>query len=173
MPWKLAFRLVRALLALYGVFWTVAAIQWPIWFEAHLSFLRIEDDGLCRYLRRDEHQPKWQVWLKAVLAIAAIGVLVYSAAFAITDAIPYNWRELDEDGEDTGTTRMAIHWTIVVLASPVIAAALAAHGATRADAVHRPAMRQRYFEAVQEVANRKREASPAPVAVPQPGGDEG
>ena len=105
MPWRMMFRIVRAVLAVYAGYCAWLSVRRP---EEFADF--ILDDKGARYERRPPLR-----WPRIIPAILGIATILYFATFAVTDAIPGSWHDVDEDGDDTGSTRMGLHWLIVVV----------------------------------------------------------
>ena len=104
---KLIFRIVRALIAIYGLAYIYTAFAKPFYFAKRFSAEKLTWPR--------EHRPTY-FYFKAAAALLSIGVLIYFMMFAVTDAIPSGWTNVDEDGEES-SFRMGVHWLLTVVAT--------------------------------------------------------
>ena len=87
--WGTIFAVLQSLLAAYGIAYISTAIGAPAWFLDVHSVNRL-DDG---------RTPAWRFWVKAIPTVISVGVVVYSALYALIAAIPFDWGGHTEDGE--------------------------------------------------------------------------
>jgi hypothetical protein len=86
---ELVLRLLQSALSIYAALYLISPFGLPGFYLRHLSLEAMHDRRVSL----------WRLWPQGILTVLAIGVLVYSAAYAIIAAIPYDWGSHDEDGE--------------------------------------------------------------------------
>jgi hypothetical protein len=88
------FRVLQTLTALYGVLYVALGIGHPRAFLDHVAIGR---------LMEPHRKERWWFWPVALLVACCVGVLVWSALYAVIAAVPYSWGSHDEDGEWTSS----------------------------------------------------------------------
>jgi hypothetical protein len=87
--WALVGRLLQSALSLYAAVYLLSAFGLPAWFLKTLSLNELDRRKVS----------KWRVWTQGAVTVIGVGVLVYSASYALIAAIPYSWGGHDEDGD--------------------------------------------------------------------------
>ncbi|HQS96362.1 MAG: hypothetical protein B7X90_02830 [Novosphingobium sp. 17-62-19] len=104
-------RASQSVFAGYGTLYIVAAICWPGWFLDTLAINHVRGRFDRKYRREHPnhisiHKRPWHELPLALITLIAVGVLAYSAAYAIVSIIPFSWGSENEDGEWEGARYM-------------------------------------------------------------------
>lgn len=94
--------------ACYGALYIVSATFWPSWFIDTLAVNHVRGRFDRSYRRKHSNHNSgygrpWHEVPLALFTLFAIGVLLYSAAYAIVAVVPYSWGGENEDGDWQGT----------------------------------------------------------------------
>jgi hypothetical protein len=98
---QLWLHLLQSALSLYAVVYLVSALGLPLFYLRSLSIGELSE----------RKASKWRLWAQGLITALSVGVLVWSAAYAIVAGIPYDWGSHDEDG-DWQATRETIRFMI-------------------------------------------------------------
>lgn len=97
-------RALQSVFAGYGALYVVSAICWPGWFLDTLAVNHVRGRFDRRYRREHPnhmgiYKRPWHEMPLALFTLVAIGILIYSASYAIISIIPFPWGRENEDGD--------------------------------------------------------------------------
>lgn len=104
-------RALQSIIAGYGALYIVSSIFWPSWFLDTLAVNHVRGRFDLKYRREHPnhmsvYKRPWHEMPLALLTLIAIGVLVYSASYAVISIIPFSWGGQNEDGEWEGARQV-------------------------------------------------------------------
>lgn len=104
-------RALQSVFAGYGALYVVSSICWPGWFLDTFAVNHVRGRFDRKYRREHPnhmsvYKHPWHEMPLALFTLIAIGVLVYSASYAVISIIPFSWGGENEDGEWEGTRQV-------------------------------------------------------------------